>query len=101
MKWEMSKRSNKPIPRYWHIERDSWRYSLADDKYIFHGTTMPYTGVKSKREAKKQLDRIEADAKARIGGEYGKNGEYVMRTSADDLKVCIYGNRFHFKIEGR
>lgn len=100
MKWEMPKPNFKSIPRYWRIERVSWRYNDTENKYILSGVTTPYDGFTSKRDARRTLDNIEADAKARIGEIGRDSGEYAHRTSTDDLHVCIYGNKFHFKITG-
>lgn len=98
MKWEMPKPDFKPIPRHWRIERVSWRYNGTEDKYNLSEVTTPYDGFTSKRDARCTLDNIEADAKARIGKIGADCGEYALRTSTDDLHVCIYGNKFHFKI---
>lgn len=98
MKWDIPKSDLKPPPRCWRIERVSERYDGTEDKYIFNGVTTPYDGFTSKHDARKVLDSIEADAKARISEIGSDCGEYTLRTSTDDLHVCIYGNKFHFKI---
>lgn len=99
MKWESPKADIKPAPRFWRIERVSERYNFTEDKYILNGVTTPYNGIKSKREAVCILDRIEQDAKERISGFSEKSGEYALRTSREDLHVCIYGNKMHFTIK--
>lgn len=98
--WDLPKPSNKPLPRFWRIERVSWRYNFTEDKYILQGTTTPYNSLKSKMEAHRILDRIEQDALQRLSDMDDKCGQYAVRSSTDDLHVCIYGNKFHFRIQG-
>lgn len=97
--WKDIPRMECHMAKWWRIERISERYNFTEDKYIFHGVSTPYDRIKSKLDARRILDRIEHDAQQRLSDMDDKSGQYAIRTSTDDLHVCIYGNKFHFTIK--